>query len=178
MAAIPPNGDKLVKTNPDPTDAVREAMTLAIKNLWERVTDRFDSSEEAVKLARGELKDQLIAINSTINDKFSSNKELVDQLGKANAVALSAALETQKDLLKQLQISFDSSIKGVNEKIDRLTSRMDTSQGSVDGGTTVHQVVREDTRDRRTEMGNLWAIVFGIAGIAGAIVMAVIALRH
>lgn len=161
---------KEVVTNPDPTEAVKEALTLAIRNLQDRVYDQFRTNEAAIILARGELKDQLIAINSTINDKFSSNKELVDQLGKANAVALSAALETQKDLLKQLQISFETSIKSVNEKIDRLTSRMDTSQGTVEGGTSTRHDAREDTRDHiRQETDNRG---FYVSLIAAAVAVA------
>jgi hypothetical protein len=112
---------------PDPTEAVKEALRLAV----ETINEKFKGSADAVILAREELKLRLDAMSAGINDKFAGNKELVDQLGKANAVALNAALETQKDLLKQLQISFDTSIKVVNEKIDRLTSRIDTGEGRV-----------------------------------------------
>ena len=81
----------VVKTNPDPTEAVKEALTLAIKNLSERISNQFDSNDRAVMLAREELASQLGAMIITIDGKFAANKDLVDQLAKANAVALTAA---------------------------------------------------------------------------------------
>lgn len=140
--------DKTVVTNPDPTDAVREALTLAIKNLAQQVDNHFDANDKAVMLAREELAAQLTAMIATIDGKFAANKDLVDQLAKANAVALSAALQTQKesaaksevsvgDILKQIQASFETANRTTNEKIDRLTSRMDTGEGRGSGVSDV-----------------------------------------
>jgi hypothetical protein len=151
---------------PDPTEAVKEALRLAVQT----IDERFRTGAEAIILAREELKLRLDAMSAGINDKFAGNKELVDQLGKANAVALSAALETQKDLLKQLQVSFDTSIKVVNEKIDRLTSRIDTGEGRVVGVDLNSQTSREITRDyRRVETDNR---AFYVALVAVAIAAA------
>jgi hypothetical protein len=99
----------------------------------------------------------------TIDGKFAANKDLVDQLAKANSVALQAALLTQEksaakfelsvgDQLKQLSISFDSANKATNEKIDRLTSRMDTGEGRGNASN-------ESKQDRTTDKGQLIAIV-------------------
>jgi hypothetical protein len=127
---------------PDPTEAVKEALTLAIKNLESKIIDRFEANEKAVTLARQELKDQIIAINQSIAEKFVANKDLVDQLAKANAVALSAALSTQKEsaaksegaigeLLKQLQLNYEAANKAIVETLNRLTSRMDTGEAGL-----------------------------------------------
>lgn len=151
----------VVKTNPDPTEAVKEALTLAIKNLSDKIGAEFTANDKAVSLAREELAEQLAAMVLTIDGKFAANKDLVDQLAKANAVALSAALQTQKesaaksevsvgDLLKQLQVSFETANRTTNEKIDRLTSRMDTGEGKTKGA------------------GDLWGYLVGLVGLAVA----------
>lgn len=161
-----PSKDPIVKTDPDPTEAVKEALRLAV----ETINQRFMANAEAVVLARDEMKRALDAMAAGINDKFAGNKELVDQLGKANAVALSAALETQKDLLKQLQINFDGSIRIVNEKIDRLTSRLDTGQGNITANEINRASNREDDRDHKKETVDNRA--FYVALIAAAIAAA------
>jgi hypothetical protein len=153
----------IVKTNPDPTEAVKEALTLAIKNLSERIDSQFDSNDKAVLLAREELAAQLGAMILTIDGKFAANKDLVDQLAKANAVALSAALQTQKesaaksevsvgDILKQIQASFETANRTTNEKIDRLTSRMDTGEGR--GNATT-----ENKQDRTSDKGQTLTVI-------------------
>ena len=132
---------EIVKTNPDPTLAVKEALELAVKNMDEKFDMRFKHIETATVLARTELGQRLDNFGATISERFLANEKLVDQLAKANAVALSAALQTQKesaaksevamaDILKQLTVNFDTANKATNEKIDRLTSRLDTGEGS------------------------------------------------
>lgn len=175
------NTSEIVKTNPDPTEAVKEALSLAVKNLNDRVKDQFDASEKAVLLAREELASQLAALVLTIDGKFAANKDLVDQLAKANAVALSAALQTQKesaaksevsvgDILKQIQASFETANRTTNEKIDRLTSRMDTGEGR--GFATV-----EGKQDRSTDKGQ--TLFFGsiMIALAALVVSIIVAFR-
>jgi hypothetical protein len=148
----PPNMEEtarqIVVTNPDPTAAVKEALELAIKNLDEKIDRRFQGIDQATVLAREEQKDKLSALQSTLTNAAtalaSANKDLVGQLAQANQIALTAALQTQKesaskselataDIIRQLQTSFETAIKVVNEKIDRLTSRLDTGEGRVVG---------------------------------------------
>ena len=169
----------IVKTNPDPTEAVKEALTLAIKNLGDVVSNQFSANERAVVLAREELASQLGAMIITIDGKFAANKDLVDQLAKANAVALTAALSTQKesaaksevavgDMLKQLQASFETANRTTNEKIDRLTSRMDTGEGRGNASN-------ETKHDRSTDKGQMWlmfSVMIAFAALAFGIVMA------
>lgn len=178
---MPPRGSDppVVKTNPDPTEAVKEALTLAITNLSDRFEDRFRTGNEAVVLARSELKDQLIAINSTINEKFLANKDLVDQLARANATALSAALQTQKesaakselsmaDQLRQLFVSFETANKATNEKIDRLTSRLDTGEGRISFEDVNKRDNRKETVDNRSfYVAIIAAVIAGTALIVG-----------
>jgi hypothetical protein len=171
MRRVKPPLSNIVTTDPDPTEAVKEALTLAVNNLDEKFSGQIQSIHEGIKLARVEMKDQLAALSSTIAERFLANKDLVDQLSKANASALAAALLTQKegaakdtagtgDLLRQLQNGVDSANKATNEKIDRLTSRLDTGEGSDRGGVT----------QRTQGYSQLYMIIIVIIAAAGIIV--------
>ena len=181
---------EIVKTNPDPTLAVKEALELAVKNMDEKFDMRFKHIESATILARSELGERLEAFGVTISERFLANEKLVDQLAKANAVALSAALQTQKesaaksevamaDLLKQLQVSFDTANKATNEKIDRLTSRLDTGEGSSairDPSVTISLNKLTNSIETLQASGNLnkggderqsqnWKLIFGFGSL-------------
>ena len=174
---------RVVVTNPDPTEAVKEALELAIKNLDEKIAERFLSINQATILAREELKDKLVAMQRTLegsaNERALANKDLVDQLAKANQVALTAALQTQKEsaakselgmaeMLKQLQVTFEGSSKATNEKIDRLTSRLDTGEGRVGGVASDRQEYRDDHKvfaDNRTALLALMGLGITTVGL-------------
>jgi hypothetical protein len=161
---------RVVVTEPDPTEAVKEALTLAIKNLEDKMTVLFQGGNDISSATRVEFLDRLATLKSTLEnaaaEKASSNKDLVEKLEKANQTALTAALQTQKesaaksevamgDLLKQLQANYETANRTTNEKIDRLTSRLDTGEGRVVGVDLNSSKSREDTRDyRRTEVDN------------------------
>ena len=179
---------KTVVTDPDPTAAVKEALTLAIKNLEEKIDGRFESVDRATVIARDELKDKLLAMQRTLegsaNERASANKDLVDQLAKANQVALTAALQTQKesaakselamaDMLRQLQNSFETSNRATNEKIDRLTSRLDTGEGRIGGAVSNRQDAREEGRDdRKSATDNRSALIALIGVVVAGIALA------
>ena len=182
----PPRKDDIVVTNPDPTAAVKEALELAIKNLDDKIDRRFQGIDNATILARTELNDKLIALKETLqnaaNEKASSNKDLVEKLEKANQVALTAALQTQKesaakselsmaDLLKQLQVSFETANKATNEKIDRLTSRLDTGEGRTGGMDTSRIDSRHSVLDNRSLVFALISVILVSAGIIVSITL-------
>jgi hypothetical protein len=110
---VPPrkSSDDIVKTNPDPTEAVKEALTLAIANLDAKLTQRMDASDKAVALARAEV------IGAAAD------------LAKAYAEALSAALKTTTEANTKLADSFRNESGATNEKIDRLTERINIWTG-------------------------------------------------
>src|ERR1700676_431490 len=109
---VPPkNDDAVVKTNPDPTAAVKEALTLAIKNLDDKISQRLDSNDRAVGLAREEV------------------KTAAGEHARANADALKAALTTTTDAASKLAQSFETANKATNEKIDSLTERINIWTG-------------------------------------------------
>ncbi len=193
---------RVVVTDPDPTAAVEAAVKLAIKNLDDKTADHFKAIENVADLSRDQFKEKLDALVNGINDKFvaneklanqqaAANKDLVDQLARANSVALQAALLTQEksaakfelsvgDQLKQLQVNFDSANKATNEKIDRLTSRLDLGQGGFQTGGDVRREDREMRRDAGIATTNTWGIVISIIGVliaASAVISAVLLSR-
>jgi hypothetical protein len=163
----PPKEGEPVKTNPDPTTAVKDALTLAIKNIDDKFDLRFSAADAAVLLARQELKDQLLQMDSNIANKFLANKDLVDQLGAANAAALSAALLTQKEMANKSEAAMADTNKATNEKIDRLTSRLDLGEGRGFGAG-------ESKHDRSTDKGQIIAMAAALIAL-GVLVVAVIA---
>ena len=159
--------DEIVKTNPDPTEAVKEALTLAIKNLDEKFASRFEANDAAVLLARQELKDQLIALDANIASKFLSNKDLVDQLGLANAAALSAALLTQKEMANKSEAASGDTNKATNEKIDRIVSRLDLGEGR---GFGVVESKKDNTTDKDQTL-KIVSVMVALAALAFGVVM-------
>ena len=151
MVKKPDEVRSVVVTDPDPTAAVKEALELAIRNLDDKIDLRFQGIDQATILAREELKDKLDALKETITDaanaRAEANKDLVEKLEKTNQSALQAALLTQKEFIEQLQKTFETSNKVTNEKIDRLTSRLDTGEGRVGGVDDNRRDYRQQSRD-------------------------------
>ena len=138
----------VVKTNPDPTEAVKEALTLAIKNLDDKVTQRFDLNDRSVALAREEV------------------KTAAAELAKANSEALKFALATATESSSKLAESFKSDSKATNEKIDRLTERINIWTGRDNSAV-------ENKQDRSTDKGQTIALGSAlIALVALAVVVA------
>lgn len=145
-----PDGSPVVKTSPDPTEAVKEALTLAINNLDAKLTQRFDLNDKAVALAREEVKTATTA------------------LATANAEALAAALKTNTEAQGKMADSFKAESGSTNEKIDRLTERINIWQGRDVGAVA-------DKQDRSSDKGLL--VAFGSMMIALA-ALALVFLRH
>ncbi len=140
----------VVKTNPDPTEAVKEALTLAIKNLDDKISLQFELSDRAVALAREEV------------------KSAAAELAKANSEALKFALATATESSSKLAESFKSDSKATNEKIDRLTERINIWTGRDNS-------VVENKQDRSTDKGQtltLASVIVAVGALAFAIIMA------
>lgn len=140
----------VVKTNPDPTEAVKEAVTLAIKNLDDKISQQFVSNDRAVALAREEV------------------KTAAAELAKANSEALKFALTTATDAASKLSDSFKSDSKATNEKIDRLTERINIWTGRDNS-------VVEGKQDRSTDKGQTIAMIsvlIALAALAASVVLA------
>jgi len=132
----------IIKTDPDPTEAVKEALTLAIKNLDDKLTQRFDLNDRAVALARDEV------------------KTATAELAKAYADALAAALKTTTDANLKLADSFKSDSAATNEKIDRAIDRINIWTGR-------DSAIVENKSDRTSDTKQSWIMIsIAIAAIA------------
>jgi hypothetical protein len=136
--------EKFVKTNPDPTEAVKEALTLAIKNLDDKISQRLEGNDKAVALAREEVKTSAA------------------ELAKANSEALKFALTTATESLSRLAESFKSDSKATNEKIDRLTERINIWTGR-------DSSVVESKQDRSTDKGQTLALISAMIALAALV---------
>lgn len=145
--------NRFVRTNPDPTEAVKEALTLAINNLDDKLSQRMDFSDKAVTLARDEV------------------KTATDQLAKAYDERIAAALKTASESQNKMADAFKSEGRSTNEKIDRLTSRMDREHGH-DAG------VNSSKQERASDKGQLIAILSVIVAVIAVGVTIIIATRH
>jgi hypothetical protein len=144
----------VVKTDPDPTSAVKEALTLAIKNLDDKILQRFNASDKAVELAREEV------------------KTAARDLAKANADALDAALKTTTNSASKLAESFETANKATNEKIDRLTERINIWTGR-------DNMVDVSKQAQSTDKGQTISMVALIIGFGGVVVaIATLFTRH
>jgi hypothetical protein len=137
----PPPKDAVVRTDPDPTLAVEKAVTLAIDNLRREFNQRFDANDTAVALARDEVK-----ISAA-------------ELANANSEALKFALKTATDASLQLADSFKIDSKATNEKIDRLTERINIWTGR-------DSSVVENRTERSSDKGQTLIIITIIVAVA------------
>ena len=182
----PPRKDEVVVTNPDPTAAVKEALELAIRNLDDKIDRRFQGIDSATTLAREELREKLSdlkeGIQASADAERAANKDLVEKLERVGQAALSAALLTQKesaakselamaDQLRQLQNAFEAANKATNEKIDRLTSRLDMGEGRTGGVDANRSDHRNSTLDTRSLVFALISVILIAAGIIVSIEM-------
>lgn len=142
----------VVKTNPDPTEAVKEAVTLAIKNLDDKVSLRFDLNDKAVALAREEV------------------KTAAAELSKANSEALKFALATATESSSKLAESFKSDSKATNEKIDRAIERINIWTGRDNSAV-------ENKQDRNTDKGQTLITISLLIALAGLVFGIVMGLR-
>ena len=144
----------VVKTNPDPTEAVKGALTLAIKNLDDKVSLQFELSDRAVALARDEV------------------KSAAAELAKANSEALKFALATATESSSKLAESFKSDSKATNEKIDRLTERINIWTGRDNSAV-------ENKQDRSTDKVQTLVTISVVAAIASLMIaFAALFLKH
>ncbi len=144
---------QIVTTDPDPTEAVKEALTLAIRNLDDKISQRLDQNDKAVELARDEV------------------KTAARDLAKANADALDAALKTTTNSATKLAESFETANKATNEKIDRLTERINIWTGR-DNTADLNK------HDRSTDKGQTLVLVSVLIAAAALVLSVIMGLRR
>jgi len=137
---------------PDPTEAVKEALTLAIENLRRETVQRFDANDKAVTLAREEV------------------KTAAAELAKSQAEALAAALKATTDANSKLEQSFEKSNGATNEKIDNLTERINIWTGRDSN-------VVDSKTERTTDKCQTLVMISVLVAMAALVISAFVAMR-
>lgn len=165
---------QVVKPDPDPTLLTTESLLREINHLKELTTSnlethsvRTDALEHRLNHKYVETADAIRNLRDLHEEKFKGLDQLGRQAREDNQTRLDAAFKSANDtrdkieesLTKQIDaqgVKNEAASKATNEKIDRLTSRLDTGEGKTKGA------------------GDVWGWIFGAVGllIAAAAVLA------
>lgn len=167
---------QVVKPDPDPTLLTTESLLREINHLKELTdeklktqTVRTDSIENRLDHKYVETADDIKNLRDLHEEKFEGLDKLGRQAREDNQTRLDAAFKSANDTRDKIEESLTKQIdalnnkteaanKATNEKIDRLTSRLDTGEGKSKGA------------------GDLWGYLFGLAGVLVAV--AALFLKH
>jgi len=165
-----PQQIQVVKPDPDPTLLTTESLLREISHLKELMderlqthTTRTDSLEKRLDHKYFETADDIKNLRDLHEEKFQGLDKLGRQAREDGQTRLDAAFKSANDTRDKIEESLTKQIEAVNkatteankatnEKIDRLTSRLDTGEGKSKGA------------------GDLWGYLVGLIGIliAGA----------
>ena len=164
MAA--PQQIQVVKPDPDPTLLTTESLLREINHLKELTEEKFktqttrtDSVENRLDHKYVETADAIKNLRDLHEEKFQGLDKLGRQAREDNQTRLDAAFKSANDTRDKIEESLTNQIdalnnkteaanKATNEKIDRLTSRLDTGEGKSKGA------------------GDLWGYLVGLVGLA------------
>lgn len=156
------------KPDPDPTILTTENLTREIQHLKELTEEKLRTQEVRAKSIEGRLDHKYVETADAIQNLRDLHEEKfkgLDQLGRQaredNQTRLDAAFKSANDTRDKIEESLTKQIdalnnkteaanKATNEKIDRLTSRLDTGEGKTKGA------------------GDLWGYLVGLVGLAVA----------
>jgi hypothetical protein len=171
-----PQQIQVVKPDPDPTLLTTESLLREINHLKELTDEKFktqtvrtDSVESRLDHKYVETADAIKNLRDLHEEKFQGLDKLGRQAREDNQTRLDAAFKSANDTRDKIEESLTKQIdalnnkteaanKATNEKIDRLTSRLDTGEGKTKGA------------------GDLWGYLIGFIGVA--IAAAVFLTRH
>ena len=161
---------QVVKPDPDPTLLTTESLLREIAHLKELTAEKFetqrmrtDALENRLDHKYVETADAIRNLRDLHEEKFKGLDQLGRQAREDNQTRLDAAFKSANDTRDKIEESLTKQIdalnnkteaanKATNEKIDRLTSRLDTGEGKTKGA------------------GDLWGYLVGLIGllVAGA----------
>jgi hypothetical protein len=171
---------QVVKPDPDPTVLTTESLLREIDHLKEltasnfaahegKLSTRIDNIEKRLDHKYVETAADISHLRDLHEEKFRGLDYLWRQAREDNLNRVDAAFKSANDTRDKIEESLTKQIdalnnkteaanKATNEKIDRLTSRLDTGEGKTKGA------------------GDLWGYLVGLVGIAFA--AAALFLRH
>lgn len=179
-----------IKPNPDPSVITTENLLREIGHLKELMTEMFetqttraDALEHRLDHKYVETADAIKNLRELVEEKFKGLSVLADQSRDDAKTQLEAAFKSanatrdksEESLTKQIEAigsKSEASNKATNEKVDRLTSRIDQGAGR---DTGVDHVSKERSVDRGQTL-TIVSIVIALAAVAVTVVVAVI--RH
>jgi ElaB/YqjD/DUF883 family membrane-anchored ribosome-binding protein len=169
-----------VRPDPDPTLLTTQSLLREIANLKELLISKSETIESRLETRLNNVEKRLDHkyvetaadighLRDLHEEKFQAIGKLSDQSRQDNQTRIDAAFKSAKDAADKTEDSFTKQIdslglrneaanKATNEKIDRLTSRLDTGEGKSRGA------------------GDLWGYI--VAGIGLAVAIAAIVLHH
>jgi len=170
-----PNVPTVSKPDPDPTLLTTESLLREIAHLKELTAANFQGVEGRLETRIGNIEKRLDHkyvetatdikhLRDLHEEKFQGLDKLGRQAREDNQTRIDAAFKSAKDAQDKTEDSFTKQIdslsesgqaanKATNEKVDRLTSRLDTGEGKTKGA------------------GDLWAYLIGFIGVAIALAM-------
>lgn len=160
---------KIIRPDPDPTLLTTQSLLREIENLKEllitqflivdaKLSTRVDHLEKRLDHKYVETASDIGHLRDLHEEKFQAIDKLSNQSRQDNQTRIDAAFKSAKDAADKTEDSFTKQIdalarrtedanKATNEKIDRLTSRLDTGEGKSKGA------------------GDLWGFLVGVAGL-------------
>lgn len=159
---------QVVKPDPDPTLLTTESLLREINHLKELTAAQFethstrsDALEHRLDHKYVETADAIRNLRDLHEEKFKGLDALGNQAREDAKTRLDAAFKSANDTRDKIEESLTKQIdalnnkteaanKATNEKIDRLTSRLDTGEGKTKGA------------------GDLWGYLVGLVGLAVA----------
>lgn len=165
MAVTPP---AQVRPDPDPTLLTTDNLRREISHLKELTEEKFatqstrtDSIEHRLNHKYVETADAIRNLRDLHEEKFKGLDSLGNQAREDAKTRLDAAFKSANDTRDKIEESLTKQIdalnnkteaanKATNEKIDRLTSRLDTGEGKTKGA------------------GDLWGYLVGLVGLGVA----------
>jgi hypothetical protein len=149
--------------------AEREFILSRIQNVTGVADERFAAIKnqfvERDTRAENDMQQSRISLDAAL----AAAKEAVSEQNKANALAIGKSEDATKERLDSLQTLMTSGIKGLDEKIASLTSRMDRGDTGGEGAGRQAARVEQQTSStsRRSDIGlGLLALSIVIAAIA------------
>jgi hypothetical protein len=158
---------------PDPTLLTTASLLREISNLKELTASNLETVRISLQTAIDDLTKrldhkyvetaaELTHLRELLLERIEGMRELSKQAREDNKISLDAAFKSAKDAQDKTEQSFTKQIeslaqrseaanKATNEKIDRMTSRLDLGEGKSRGA------------------GDLWGFLVGAAGVAVAL---------
>ena len=195
--------EKISQTIQDGIDKTQQEARFALGENEKRVNDKFNSqsnitSEKVIHLEL--LHDEKFA---SIQNQFTERDTRTEQTSRDSKVAVDAALQAAKEAvgeqnksnalaiakseaaftkqIDQISTLIQTTVKGVDDKIDDIKTRLTLIEGNTVGRTENHQESQSNKQTSQSSNSLILSVVFGIGGLVigiGGFVVAIMSHGH